>query len=355
MGRCTRCILPETYPGIKFDSDGVCNVCHDWHLPPVLGEAALRELLSRRKGDQYDAVVGISGGRDSMYALWLVVKVLGLRVVAASFHNGFRTPQAQHNMEAGCAALDVPFVDILEGRELARKIVKASLEYYIPRGPQEVNTHICGACTMGARGGVVKEALKVGAPYIILGSSKTEALTEGYKNVLKAERGRLAKLFGKNGLAYLSRVFHLHSLRTKMTPGRKKFGFRPLDLSKLPVKIVRIFDYIEWDKNVIEGTIRKEMGWSEPEGANRSWRIDCDIEHLNQYCSTRACGVTTIEVGYSNMIREGSMTRSEAIHSVRKMKLEEYSPELDSLLDDLEIPVHLKDQLRDYPQEYEVN
>ncbi len=312
----------------------------------------MREILSRKKGVQYDAVVGISGGRDSMYALWYVVKELGLKVVAASFHNGFRTPQAQYNMEAGCAALGVPFVDIREGKELARKIVKATLKYYIPRGPQEVNTHVCGACTMGARGGVVKEALKVGAPYIILGSSKTEALTEGYKNVLQAKRGRFAKLMGKNGLAYLRRVFHLYSLRVKMTPGWKKLDFRPLNLDKLPVKIVRLFDYIPWDKNIIEGTIRQHMDWSEPEGADRSWRIDCDIEHLNQFCSHRACGVTTIEVGYSNMIREGSMTREEAITSVDKMQMGAYLPELNTLLDELEVPGHLKNQLRDYPHEY---
>jgi uncharacterized paraquat-inducible protein A len=25
--RCTKCILPETFPGIEFDEDGVCNYC----------------------------------------------------------------------------------------------------------------------------------------------------------------------------------------------------------------------------------------------------------------------------------------------------------------------------------------
>ena len=30
MKRCVRCILPESYPNISFDSDGVCNVCHSF-------------------------------------------------------------------------------------------------------------------------------------------------------------------------------------------------------------------------------------------------------------------------------------------------------------------------------------
>ena len=27
MKLCTRCVLPETFPGIKFDEHGVCNHC----------------------------------------------------------------------------------------------------------------------------------------------------------------------------------------------------------------------------------------------------------------------------------------------------------------------------------------
>lgn len=27
--RCTRCNLPATYKNINFDSDGVCNYCHE--------------------------------------------------------------------------------------------------------------------------------------------------------------------------------------------------------------------------------------------------------------------------------------------------------------------------------------
>jgi hypothetical protein len=27
MQVCTKCVLPETYPGIQFDENGVCNYC----------------------------------------------------------------------------------------------------------------------------------------------------------------------------------------------------------------------------------------------------------------------------------------------------------------------------------------
>jgi len=30
MKRCSKCILPEDFPNIRFDKNGVCNYCHEW-------------------------------------------------------------------------------------------------------------------------------------------------------------------------------------------------------------------------------------------------------------------------------------------------------------------------------------
>jgi len=46
---CTRCVLPETFPGIKFDDEGVCNYCHRALLEDKL--AAQREV-ARGKFEQ---------------------------------------------------------------------------------------------------------------------------------------------------------------------------------------------------------------------------------------------------------------------------------------------------------------
>jgi len=71
MRRCTRCILPETFPGIRFDEDGVCNYCLEYKPVNVLGEEALVKVLDgyRGKGREYDCIVPISGGRDSSFVL----------------------------------------------------------------------------------------------------------------------------------------------------------------------------------------------------------------------------------------------------------------------------------------------
>ena len=69
MKRCTRCILPETFLGIEFDENGVCNYCLDYEPMKVYGEEAFEAVLSeyRNNGAKYDCLVPISGGRDSSY------------------------------------------------------------------------------------------------------------------------------------------------------------------------------------------------------------------------------------------------------------------------------------------------
>jgi hypothetical protein len=73
MKRCTRCILPETFPGIEFDDEGVCQYCR--HMPPperrVQQRAALRvrfeQLVAEVRGDELEW-----RQRQYLYALVIV-------------------------------------------------------------------------------------------------------------------------------------------------------------------------------------------------------------------------------------------------------------------------------------------
>ena len=95
LKRCTRCQLPQTYPGITFDAQGVCNLCRtERQDTPYLGLEALREktahiLAGSKASRRYDAAVAFSGGRDSTYLLHFAKEVLGLNVLAVSLDHRF--------------------------------------------------------------------------------------------------------------------------------------------------------------------------------------------------------------------------------------------------------------------------
>ena len=100
--RCSRCISDSTCPGIKFDQNGVCNFCHlhdKWVVEypnDERGEEKLSRIMKKiirdGKGNKFDCVVGISGGRDSTYLLHLIVKKYKLRPLAMHFNDGFDNP-----------------------------------------------------------------------------------------------------------------------------------------------------------------------------------------------------------------------------------------------------------------------
>ena len=76
MERCVKCVLPESYPGIAFDAEGICNYCRAYvrRWPSTgekSGEDKLKEYLApyTSRDGQSDCVVGVSGGRDSSFIL----------------------------------------------------------------------------------------------------------------------------------------------------------------------------------------------------------------------------------------------------------------------------------------------
>ena len=88
MKYCKRCLQPNTRPGILFDSDGVCYACLyeekkktiDWKkrfddLQRIANEA---KTQAKERGNLYDCVIGVSGGKDSTFQAVYCKEKLGL-------------------------------------------------------------------------------------------------------------------------------------------------------------------------------------------------------------------------------------------------------------------------------------
>ena len=81
MKKCKKCLLPETYETIEFEGES-CNICSsntdlkekiDWKQR----EQDLHDLIKKFKGKyDYDCIVPYSGGKDSTFQLYHVVKIL---------------------------------------------------------------------------------------------------------------------------------------------------------------------------------------------------------------------------------------------------------------------------------------
>ena len=114
MRRCTRCVLPETFPRIKFNDKGVCNYCLDFKGKKKSKEDKavyfnkFKKLIKQIKSTHdYDCTLSYSGGKDSSYTLYILKKVFNLRVLTLTLDNGFLPEQTLKNIRNICENLEV--------------------------------------------------------------------------------------------------------------------------------------------------------------------------------------------------------------------------------------------------------
>ncbi len=182
---CSRCVYDERVNGIVFDGDGVCNYCHqvdklkqDFGTGTTVGREKLEKIIAQikkhGKGKKYDCVIGVSGGTDSSYMLYLA-KEWGLRPLAVHYDNTWNSAIATENIRKVLSALDIDLythvVDNKESDDIFRSFFLASVAEI------EASTDLALAEVM------YRAAWKYGVRYVLEGHSfVTEGITPVGRN-----------------------------------------------------------------------------------------------------------------------------------------------------------------------------
>lgn len=106
---CSRCIMDTSDPEISFNQSGVCNHCQKFDVsiskhwwPNEKGKALWSEVVDKIKDSgkkqEYDCILGLSGGVDSSY-LALKIKDWGLRPLVVHVDAGWNSELAVANIE----------------------------------------------------------------------------------------------------------------------------------------------------------------------------------------------------------------------------------------------------------------
>lgn len=328
--RCTRCILPENFPNIKFNEEGICNYCLNYEPIKYRGESALRNLLNsyRNKGRKYDCIVGVSGGRDSSLMLYEIKEKYKMRVLAYNYDAGFTSGQAKENLKNMINGLDVDFVQFKS--DIQENILKKNIIAWANKPSSELFPVLCYGCAMGSHGGAYKIARKMKIPLLITGRSKME------DSIFKSALNWNLPI---QWLRYKKQLNFLHQFMKFM---KNPFYLRPRNIYyymlanlKFPakgiksdryVKVVYFYDYIKHNKEDVS-TIADKLEWKKPDNLSSSWRFDCKIHAIVNYMFKTKLGFSEADEIYSLMIRNNDLTRSEAL---RRIKQEESN--VDTLL-----------------------
>jgi len=319
--------LPETFPGIYFDGEGVCNYCRNYERVKVFGEEALLRSLEkyRGKGKKYDCIVAISGGRDSAFVLHQIVRKYNMRTLALTVDSGFITEEGHRNIRAITEALGVDHVYLRDDEHIRASWRNLKIMFHAWLKKPSINMIVpalnAADKTMNLQ--IYRYARENGIPLVIGGNNigncsfEQEHFKTGYMGVFPDERGNYA-MFDKVKLTtffaweFLKNPGHYHwSVIQSYVSGTLVYFFESI-LKPPEVDTLGFYDYIYWNENEILSTITK-IGWKGAEDTTATWRIDDIMYPLIDYIYLRLVGFNEFDEFYSKLIREGQISREEAL------------------------------------------
>ncbi len=336
LKKCTKCLLPANYPGIEYDQDGVCNYCLSYRKAKYKGKKKLEKIFDsiRNENNKYDCLVGISGGRDSSYALYYLVKKFNMKILAYSADNGFIPKEAKSNMKKMTDILNVKL--IIEKHNFLRNCIRHNIKSWMRNPSAAMIPMICCGCRLGIFRGLLKLAKKEKIPLIVIGAGnpvessrfkKKLFFSNPFGSIKIIRKSKIFSfLFGyvyellKNPLYFLNATISLIYLKEYFYcfhSNKIRDFFYPNQIT------LRLYRYIEWNEQKVLSTIKKKLNWKVSDFSTSPWRFDCLISVLKNYLYKKSIGFTEKDEILSNMIREKMITKEEAL---RRMESENITP-----------------------------
>lgn len=321
LQRCTKCILPETMPYIRFDSDGVCNYCHHYKLRnQPKDRRRLYELVEPyRRTNGYGCIVPFSGGRDSCAVLHLIVNELKLKPITYTYDWGMVTDVGRRNIALMCSALGVENIVVADDIEKKRRNIAMNFAAWLKRPHLGMlNILTAGDKHFFRYVNKVKEDtgislnlwgvnplevthFKTGFLGIEPDFERQRVYASGKMGQLRYQLKRLQQMLKSPGY-FNSSLWDTWSGEYYRSAAKKTDYFH-------------VFDYWQWSEKEINALLA-DYGWELASDTPTTWRIGDGTAGIYNYIYYTLAGFTEHDTFRSNQVREGELTRDEALRLV---------------------------------------
>ncbi len=282
MKFCNKWLLPETYPQIKLDDDGVCNVCEQYdekwdNWDPLAAKKALETKIEKIHSQHRKVVITCSGGIDSSYVMLLCKNEFNLDIVGANFDHGFVTDVAKKNLDRIKKRLDIPIVTIEPDFEVMYRLYR---DFLIRTGD------FCTPCCQGCcRSG-----------FIVAGKYNSRTIIHGGVSGSRVEFNVLGML-----RHHYSR-FMKHAADNYSPDELQNIVTYPDEISEF--ELISLPQFIDWDEDKIVKILQDEIGW-EPMPDGRTRHADCLVAEASDYLLQKKFGFSKKWMTISANIRAG--------------------------------------------------
>jgi glutamine---fructose-6-phosphate transaminase (isomerizing) len=319
LKRCSRCILPETMPYIRFDEMGVCNYCANYkprNKPrPVEELFSLVEPYRRKHGA--DCIVPFSGGRDSCFGLHLIANELKMKPITYTYDWGMVTDLGRRNISRMCAQLGVENIIVADDIDKKRNNIARNLSAWL-KSPHLGMVSILTAGDKHFFRHVETTKRQTGISLNLWGVNPLE-VTHFKAGFLGVPPDFAEERVYSHGVMKQLRYQSLRFKAMSQSPGY--FNSSLWDtLSGEYYRSFRektdyyhIFDYWRWDEPQIEDTLLNEYDWEVAPDTNTTWRIGDGTAAIYNYIYYTVAGFTEHDTFRSNQVREGDLSREKAL------------------------------------------
>ncbi len=312
---CTKTIMDTSDPGISFDANGISDYYHNFHkniLPnwhtDEAGEQELIKIAEKIKkegvGKDFDCIIGMSGGLDSSYTVYIAKEKMGLRPLIFHVDAGWNTQQAVSNIEKVVDGLGLDlYTEVINWEEM-KDLQVAFLKSQIADQDLPQDYAFFSALYQFAKKYKIK--------YILTGSNfSTECCREpeewgGYAGIDKTLVNDIHKKFGKIALKSFPIVDILvYKLYYKYFIG---------------MEVIKPLNLIPYIKEDAEAILHERFGWEKFLHKHHESRF---TRFYEDYWLPRKFGYEKRRAHFSSLILTNQMTREEALERISRPELSE--------------------------------
>jgi N-acetyl sugar amidotransferase len=329
--QCTRCVMDTSDSEITFDDKGYCNHCNDYFeniskrtYQGKTSDIKLAQLIEKikrsGKNKQYDCIIGISGGVDSIYTA-ILAKKQGLKPLAVHMDNGWNTELAVSNIEKTLKKLDIDLYTFVLDWEEFRDLQLAFLKASVPE--IETPTDIAIPAILH------KVAVMFNIKYIFSGGNfVTEGILPKSWHYNPKDIKYLKALYKKYGV---------NKLKTFPT-----FGFQKEMYYKIVrgIKMIYPLNYIPYNKKEAVHILENELNWKNYGGKHHE---SVYTRFVQSYILPEKFGFDYRRATFSSQICSGEISRNDALLELEKKPYDLKSLEEEKIYISKKLGISLKE------------
>jgi N-acetyl sugar amidotransferase len=278
-------------------------------LKKLLNEHAVSQ---RAKGNPFDCIIPVSGGKDSHYQVWLIKREFGLNPLLVTYNHAFNTPLGIRNLTNLIEKLDCNLVRFTSAPGSAIRMAK-----YMLKKVGDVTWHYhAGIMTFP-----IRASIQYDVPLIVWGE-------EGFSELVGMHNhDDFVEFTKKKRQEHSMRGFEPEDLLEEpdcpLTPYDLAPFFYPSDeeLERVGARGIYLSNYLPWDARSQTEFVIKELGFESAQSRDRTFNIhsktdDIHANGLHDYLKFLKFGYGRATDDAANEIRHGRMSREQGIDMV---------------------------------------